>query len=848
MKLRRLPEACLLALSVAGCSSPSSSTGGGATTTSTSIEVLVDDLGIPHIYASNDEDLFYGYGYQIAKDRLLQLEMFRLVARGRRSEVLPADHPGVVGTTAMDDDKLVRMFNLEKWGRLDAALMRDEDQERWALVQSWVAGVNARVAEVRGGVVPPPLGFGPDELDFMPGFWEEDDPFIAQKMAHLALDQTILYEVLLTLTDIVAPDALSKIEVFKPATQTYTVPPEDRPVTLAPGKDRSRPAARAMPLAAESLMDMFEHVRGPRPASNNWVVDGRFTENGKPIVAGDPHLQFNQSGLLYAVHLDSKERGGTFDTAGFAFVSAPGLMGGQTDKVVYAPTSAFADVMDMWAVETVEGGVKIGEEVVPVETREEIVRSKDGNDQSLVITDVPGYGVLFPLEFVGVPIALAPPGHQVLIGWTGFKQRSSRYFLELNRVQSVDEFDDAVRRIPEMTYNFVAADANAITYRVGVETPKRAPIAPGREPWKVMDGSDPLAFWQPGSLPADELPHGRAAERGYIVTANNDPFGFSEDGNLGNDPWYYGAFFDPGWRAQRIESQIEGLIAQKKLGPADMQVVQMDTHSLIADTLVPLITAAHARVASDPDLADFRDRHDIDELVSIIGAWDRRMLRDSKGALAFHALAHLLLEKTIADDLMLPPLYDRILEEAPFYLLKVVGLALSGEYPNAAQAIDDKSTPDVIESADRIVLMSLDRTAAWLTEKYGSVDADYRFGDMHVSDFDDAFGTGVALDAHPSDGGEDTVNVAHSVFGATGQIADQWVSRYGPAERMVGSFADDGTPELWVNFPVGNVADPASPHFDDHMQGWLDGKYEKVPFKRAEVEARVQMRTTVERE
>lgn len=78
------------------------------------IEIVVDDMGVPHIYASTDEDLFYAYGYQLASDRLLQIEMWRRFARGQRAEILGADFKGSFGATALQDDKLVRLFDLPR--------------------------------------------------------------------------------------------------------------------------------------------------------------------------------------------------------------------------------------------------------------------------------------------------------------------------------------------------------------------------------------------------------------------------------------------------------------------------------------------------------------------------------------------------------------------------------------------------------------------------------------------------------------------------------------------------------------------------------------------------------------
>ena len=51
------------------------------------VEVVRDKEGIPHIYAKNDEDLFFAQGYVMAQDRLWQLELWRRWREGRLAEV-----------------------------------------------------------------------------------------------------------------------------------------------------------------------------------------------------------------------------------------------------------------------------------------------------------------------------------------------------------------------------------------------------------------------------------------------------------------------------------------------------------------------------------------------------------------------------------------------------------------------------------------------------------------------------------------------------------------------------------------------------------------------------------------
>jgi penicillin amidase len=137
------------------------------------------------------------------------------------------------------------------------------------------------------------------------------------------------------------------------------------------------------------------------------------------------------------------------------------------------------------------------------------------------------------------------------------------------------------------------------------------------------------------------------------------------------------------------------------------------------------------------------------------------------------------------------------------------------------------------------MLETLSRVAGLLETRYGSVDpAGYAWGDVHGTDFRNPFGGDLYGGWWPSDGGEDTVNVSSSEFlDETGAVADRFDSHDGAIFRVVTTFAEDGTPEAFCNFPPGNSADPSSPHFDDTREAWLGDEYTYLPFRRDEVEA-----------
>jgi penicillin amidase len=840
-RLRRGRRACVaaaalsIAITAAGCGDDDVAVPlAGDELPRADVEILVDSDGIPHVYGKDDRDAFFGAGYAMARDRLFQMDMARRRAHGRWAEVLGAER--------VADDELARLFDWRGLGRALADSTARDNAEEWQLVTAWVAGVNARIDEVLAGGAPLPYGFRETELDYLPERWQESDPLVVAKMTGFGNDMSLEHEIFLTIATRLKPEAFSALSIFRPAREVFTIPPEDRPAPMAlraapvvgPRAVAVEPYARAAAPVAKGAraLEALQRLAALRVmGSNNWAVDGRHTATGKSLLAGDPHLGMDFPGVFYALHINSKDAGGSFDVAGFAFPGTPGVSLGHTDKVAWAATTAFADVMDVFDVPLSADGIAVDLAGVPmpvVRRKEEIV-VRGGAVETFEFSDVPGVGVLLPADIAPLPVASA--GRELLLRWTGFDVTRPARLIGLDRATTIDEFDAAVDLQTGMNFNLVAADADGITFRMGLEVPIRD-VAGGIEPWMVLDGADAAAAWTGQTLPRELLPRGRAAERGWIATANNDPYGFTANGRLDDDPWYFGALFDPGWRAGRAAERLAELAARGAMTTDDMEALQNDVHDNLADDLLPILSDAWAQVGSDPALARFQERADLATLVQLLTVeWDREMSRASAGALVFHAFSHLCAAEALEDDLTL--LFYPAFDLEAVFLLKIASMALRDAYPGAAAIVQ--------QGPRAAVLGALDRTATLLIDRFGSVDpASYRFEDMKVTSLRDGLGTGLEFGETPSDGGEATVNVSPGTFFEGEEIAARWVSRYGPIFRMVQGFSEDGTPELRYNFPLGNVAEPDSPHFNDQTESWRDGEYRTMAFRRGDVEARLE--------
>ncbi|MDP7481068.1 MAG: penicillin acylase family protein, partial [Vicinamibacterales bacterium] len=119
------------------------------------VEIIRDEWGLPHIYAQNDDDLFFAQGYVMAQDRLWQMEMWRRWHEGRLAEIF--------GPDALDYDRRTRLmmfrgpFDGEEWTSYHP------DAER--LFTAHANGVNAYIEQNRDnlpmefqltGIVPAP--------------------------------------------------------------------------------------------------------------------------------------------------------------------------------------------------------------------------------------------------------------------------------------------------------------------------------------------------------------------------------------------------------------------------------------------------------------------------------------------------------------------------------------------------------------------------------------------------------------------------------------------------------------------------------------------------------------------
>jgi len=783
------------------------------------VEIVRDADGVVHVYGKTDADVFYASGYMQAVDRLFQMDLMRRQVYGRRAEVLG---DGFVG-----DDELIRKLDVARWGKEHSADIRQNQPQSFELVLAWVAGINARIAEVTSGEAELPVGFA--TLAYEPEEWTTDDAFAIGKTIVFQNGNQLEFDLLATLINQYQPDLFAALPAYSPLVDEFIVASDSRSPSPSP-LPPAPPRAPALPGdagdagdAGKRLESMFARLRQLRPgASNNWAVGAALTENGKSLIAGDPHQGLKSPSLMWMLHLNTVEQGGTLDVAGWTFVGTPGVSLGHNQHLAWTATTNYPDVTDLWDVQVVDGAVLIAGEPVPIEVREEQILVKGGESQPVTVEVVPGYGVLLPTDLSPLPVGDA--GNRLLFNWTGYRTtHEAQAFFAIDKATTVDEFDAAVDGMELGSFNFVAATADDITYRSSPLVPDRGDPAVASAAYRVLSGDDAQSFWTGAWLTPAQMPASRPGPSGVVVSANNDPFGFTKDGDLGNDPYYFGAYFDPGTRAGRVHQQLDELIEAGPLTVDQMQTLQLDSYSLLAAEVLPLLDEAWAKVPTDDSLSEFRDRPELAALVTLLSDWDKRMTREQAAPVAFEALLHFFAAGVVADDM--GPFFYPVVESSPIYAIKYALLAVRQEDQALLQ-----------EGQDQLILEALASTAELLIERYGAVDSGFTWADYHATTFHSQSTSEYDGGRVATDGAEGTVNVSEGRFFAASDPAEEHLSGSGAIYRMVATFDDDGTPRAYFTMPRGSAEDPASDQFDPLTSAWVDGEYRLLRFARADVD------------
>ncbi len=753
------------------------------------VEILRDHWGIAHIYARTEPDLFFAQGFNVARDRLFQLELWRRQATGTMAEIQ--------GGRALASDRGSRLLRFR--GDMTAEL--NHYHPRGAeIVSAFVRGINAYIDAADHDPKLLPIEF--QALGIKPGKWTAE----VVVSRHNGLFRNATQEVQAArLVRILGEDRARDLLNLHPGRPRLAADPS---IDLAALNDETlagyrasrasirfrpedvEPAFRGKPTLEEKPVEKAGAVGIETRGSNNWVLDGTRTTSGAPIMANDPHRTIDLPSLRYWVHLV----GPGWDVIGGGEPALPGVSIGHNQNGAWGFTIFPIDQEDLYIYETdpadpsryrSQGGWEA------MRTEHEVVSVKGQGDSKVEVD----------LKFT----RHGPVVHEDRVGHRAYALRaawlepgSAPYLasLRVDQASSWAEFRDAASYFRTPSENLVWAD------RAGKIGWQAVGISPVRRGW---DGLVPVPgdgrFEWDGYLPPDQLPNEANPPRGWFASANQD-----------NLPAGYPAAVGFQWAEPfRFNRLVEVLSPDRRLGLDDMARLQHDDALLPARALVPLL------VRLDPAGAPARRAR------RLLAAWDGTMNRAS-----IPAGIYLTWEKAVR-----VALWERMVPLEAREIFPSRQLPLGPMLDRLTQP-DASFGADPVAGRDLLLLTALDAAVAELERKLGPDMDLWRYGQpafKHLTlrhPLSEAVIPGLLefeLGPIARGGSAHTVN---STSDADNQAT-------GASFRIIAD-AGDWDRSLGTNAP-GQSGRPGSRHHRDLLAPWDDGSYFPVAYSRPKVES-----------
>jgi penicillin amidase len=763
-----------------------------------SVKVITDQYGVPHIYAHNEDDLFFAQGYIHAQERLWQMELNRRLGAGQLAEIF--------GDIALETDRFCRRLGMHRVSADEAAHLAPHPKR---VLNSYAQGVNAFIENHAGKL---PVEF--TLLGYKPRPWQPADTIQWSKMMGWNLGGN--WE-----TELIRARLVAKLGA-------------ERAAKLEAGYDPSHPLI--VPPGVEyqgvnlGLLEQYQNIKelsgfGIMGGSNNWVVDGTMTETSAPMLCNDPHLGQAAPSIWFECHLNTEE----IDVIGASFPGAPGVVIGHNQHIAWGLTNAVSDVQDLYIEKfnpqnpdqyeyqgQWENAQVLREEIKVKGRTDPIIEEVRITRHGPILTTMP-HPNANNADNNGTQAAELP----LALRWTGLEQGNiTSAVLKLNLASNWDEFLDAMRDWDTPPQNVVYADrvgnigyimAGAIPIRAQGQALLPSPGWTGEYEWN-------------GMIPFEELPQVYNPEQHFVVTANNRVI---DD----HYPYYITNEWLNGYRAQRIRDL---LLSKDRLTLDDMAQIQADQYALPALDVVPYILKIEPATPLERGVQE------------VLSTWDYRIETDSIAATVYTTfllkLERIVLDAFLGDDEALTLSYQgvgsTILATQNGYSgrSKPLLIRLLKEYDDSWFAASVISNGP--KSWDTALIRAFQATIGELREKFGDNILRWKYGMIHKMTYNHALGAVKALEPffnrgpYSVGGDSDTVNVSVSLPNQPGSVIT--VASY----RQIVDLANLANSRS-VHSP-GQSGHPASKHYDDFIPLWRKTQYHSMLFTEEAIEAQAE--------
>lgn len=739
------------------------------------VDVYFDERLVPHVFAENDEDLYFVQGYLHAKFRLFQMDLQTKAAAGRASEI--------AGSKAIRFDREQRRLGMV-YAAENAMKEVEKDPLSKALFDAYTNGVNAYIHSLSDAELPIEYKL----LNIKPEEWSNLRTALLLKMMAKMLSSGTESDLANTNAKaIFMPDELNKLYPQVPDSLLPIVPkgtPFDKPGILP-----LKPASADSLYFGNKQMVAANETDRPDPGngSNNWVVAGSKTQSGVPILCNDPHLELSLPSIWYEMQMETPSG----NTYGVSLPGSPFIIIGFNDSIAWGVTNAQRDVKDYYEVKFKDNSRQeywYNGQWQKTTQKEEVIRVRGGKD----VKDTVAYTVFGPVMFDASFTDSVSQDRNLAVRWVAHDpSNEGMTFYKLNRAKNYDEYEEAIRSFECPGQNFVfASKAGDIALWQQGKFPAR---------WKgqglyVMPGEDTSYQWQ-GFIPQAENPHSKNPERGYLQSGNQRPV----------DSTY--PYFIPGSyitaRAITIDNR---LAAMNNITVEDMMALQSNYFNTFAEDARSLLLGN----VKETELNAAEKQY-----VDILRNWDLMASPDSKGQTVFVMWWEEFETQVFSDEYsqtknLLKWPEDQTLME---WLKK----------DTAMKFLDNINTP-AKETLPDIATLSLKKMASLISQLSEGGKKEFslewyrrnRPGIYHIMDKSK----------------KDLLPFARTNLhiGGNGDIVNAVKGSHGPSWRMIVQLSNPTV--AYGVYPGGQSGNPGSKFYDNFVNSWVEGKYNKLWFMR----------------
>jgi penicillin amidase len=730
------------------------------------VAISRDELGVTTVTARSHADQARGVGFVHAQERYFQMDLLRRSAAGELA--------ALVGAAALPVDRRVRVHQMRK--RVTTAL-RDWDTASLQLLVAYAEGVNAGLAALGSP------SFEYRLLQTRPEAWQPEDSLLVIAAMYFTLQDS----------DGRRKQRRTLMQQALPAEVTDWLLPEgsswDAPITGEQFADPPLPDARAIDLRrldADRLGDGISAPPLPPPVfigSNSWAVAGRYTRDGRALLANDMHLGLQVPALWFRTTLVLDDAmGGRTQASGVTLPGLPFLVVGSNGHIAWGFTNSYGDWTDLLLLETDPadpGRYRTPEGWAELRREQETLEVRDGPDHSLEV-QLSGWGPVVGELPDGTPLAVRWMAHEP----AGFAPA----YVELVSAQDVSTALEIAQRAGIPAQNFVVGDRHGnIGWTTTGPMPQRRTDHPAGDAIPSSLGSSWLGF-----VPHENRPRIENPPAGRIWTANSRIVGGEWLRMIGDGGYALGA------RGTQIRDR---LLALEQASAEDMLALQLDDEARFLARWHARLEALldDAAITANPARAVLRDR-----------------LRQWEGRAAADAIAYGLVRQ-----------WRKLMIGAMAHALTSEVRALDPGFRYAEPAAEAWAWPLLAAEPAHLLHPAHDSWRDWQLALVDRLIAEHAVGNPADARFTRTWGEhNTSRVHHPLSAAVPWLgrwlNMPPQALPGDAHMPRVQAQTFGASQRMVVSPGDEASGLF--HLPGGHSGHPLSPFFGAGHTAWADGE------------------------